>query len=399
MSSTSIYFFLYSPRAKREDPTDVDFVVPEKNEEKPKCIYKEEKLINKTYYYKKVFKVNKLDPNAQNKDYYFELETDDDKYIISFEDKKNTFYYEKTVHVGKKILKKILRKVNQNNVENTEKFIHFEKALKENQEEGKIHELYKETIGLYKKRKGFPFLITLFVKIYEKIISEKKDEFKELFPLLFTNFRKMNEEDDPKVKEKNIGGKPYLKDLYHKFFKDLIYIPESEEESKPDTKAEKLLKENKKYDPIGFYGIILCYLNYYDSDNFSKLIKNLFGNEKRRDNLFEILLIYYAHLKTPLDVDFVFFNEFIKYSLGKEFTIFERAIKYIRDYETYIKVIENNKEDFYEKYLKSNKNAKKHILILDEDLELKKNEGSIEKERVEESKNKKKVKEKEFIKP
>ena len=44
--------------------------------------------------------------------------------MISFEDKNNTFYYETTVQAWKTILK-ILRKVNQNNVENAEKFNHL----------------------------------------------------------------------------------------------------------------------------------------------------------------------------------------------------------------------------------------------------------------------------------
>ena len=132
-------------------------------------------------------------------------------------------------------------------------------------------------------------------------------------------------------------------------------------------------------------------MNYYDSDNFSKLIKNLFGNENRRDYLFEILLIYYTHLKTPLDENFVFFNELTKFALGKEFTVFEKAIKYIRDFETYIKVKENNKKDFSEKYLKS-KMPKKHTLVLGKDLDLKSGK-SIEKERVGERKNKIEVKE------
>ena len=91
--------------------------------------------------------------------------------------------------------------------------------------------------------------MTLFVEIYEKIIREKKDEFKELFPLLFTNFRKMNEEDDPKVTEKNMGGKSYSKDSHHKFFKDLIYMLESEEESKQDFKAENFQKQIKNTIP------------------------------------------------------------------------------------------------------------------------------------------------------
>ena len=87
----------------------------------------------------------------------------------------------------------------------------------------------------------------------------------------------------------------------------------------------------------------------------------------------------------------LFFSMNFEYSLGKEFTVFPKEIKYIIDFETYIKVKENNKEDFSEKYLKS-KMPKKHTLVLGKDLDLKSGK-SIEKERVGERKNKIEVKE------
>ena len=43
----------------------------------------------------------------------------------------------------------------------------FIEALKKNKQEKLINKLYKETIKLYKTKKGFEFLISLFVQIYE----------------------------------------------------------------------------------------------------------------------------------------------------------------------------------------------------------------------------------------
>ena len=86
------------------------------------------------------------------------------------------------------------------------------------------------------------------------------------------------------------------------------------------SEADNLIKNNG-YDTIQFYGIILCYLNYYDYENFQKYFNKLY-NEKC-DDLYEILLIYDSNLLNPINQDLKFFVKFIKYTvLKKDFNNF-----------------------------------------------------------------------------
>ena len=126
--------------------------------------------------------------------------------------------------------------------------------------------------------------------------------------------------------------------------------------------------DNYKYDTIEFYGLILCYLNFYDYDNFSKVINELF--KSKAEELFEILLIYNSHFKFhPINQDFDFFNYFIRYTIWiKDYAFFERGIKYIRDIETFIKIIEKNKDYYFKNYIKDNKDYLKYIIKLDDNL-------------------------------
>ena len=218
--------------------------------------------------------------------------------------------------MGKKIID-IRRKINQIK-EYNDKIETFIEALKKNEEENLIDELYKETIELYSKKKGFSFLIELFLKIYQK---------KDLCADLIKKFREINE--NPKENEKNMDRKSFLK-KYTSDFNKII------------TEADKLVSNNN-YESIEFYGIILCYLNYYDFDNFCLIMNNLFN--KKPENLYEILLIYNAHFKYPINQDFEFFNKFINYTiLNKDFQVFEKGLNYIKDIETFFKVLEKNKK-------------------------------------------------------
>ena len=52
-------------------------------------------------------------------------------------------------------------------------------------------------------------------------------------------------------------------------------------------------------------------------------------------------------------------NELIKFSItNKEFTKFQIGLKYIKEIETFIDIIQKNKEDIYNKYIKNNYNNK-----------------------------------------
>ena len=100
---------------------------------------------------------------------------------------------------------------------------------------------------------------------------------------------------------------------------------------------------------IQFYGIILCYLNYYDSKQFSLVVKKLFKN--RPEDLYEILLIYITHLIHPINQNFNFLDKFIKYTIDKkDFSNFLIGLIYIKDIATFINIIDENKEKIIEQY-------------------------------------------------
>ena len=351
--STSVYFFIWYPRDSKVNDNDIQFVVSDEKEIKPECIFTDLIFENKEYKYKKVFKVDKsAGKGKKGNDFNFEFEIKDERYIISFDIKSNTFVYDVILQFGKRRLSKILRKINQSVIEYPEKMSYFEKALEKNGEENKIDDLVKETIDLYSRKKGFSLLITLFLNVYKN---------KDLCPSLLKIFREMN--GNPKDNEKNMDRKDYLKD-YTSIFKKII-----------ESEAAQLITNNK-YNPIEFYGIILSYLNYYDYDNFCKAVKEF----KNSEDLYEILLIYIDHFKNPINEDSDFFNAFMEYAiLNKEFSIFQKGLNYIKDLDTFINVIEKNKENFYNRYFKSNDSKKneKYILKLDEKLKIKNTDNSL----------------------
>jgi hypothetical protein len=128
--------------------------------------------------------------------------------------------------------------------------------------------------------------------------------------------------------------------------------------------ADNLIKNNG-YDPIQFYGIILCYLNYYDYKNFQKYFQIIY-NSKNPEILYEILLIYNTNLFNPINQDLEFFVKFIEYTVSKkEFENFENLLNYILVVETFIIVIDKTKEKIIENYENNFKTIKiKYNLIL-----------------------------------
>ena len=167
--------------------------------------------------------------------------------------------------------------------------------MEKNGEESIIDVLYNETIELYSKKEGFTFMIELFLKIYQK---------RDLCIKLMQIFKKINE--NPKDKEKNMDRKKCLKDFISKF-------------NSIKSEADKIIEKNN-YNPIEFYGIIFCYLNYYDYYNFTSAANELY--DKKPEDLYEIILIYNAHFIYPINKDLEFFNKLIFYSISnKDFPI------------------------------------------------------------------------------
>ena len=164
----------------------------------------------------------------------------------------------------------------QNQISLSEKMEIFNESLSKNEE--LLTKFYEDTIELYSLYPKFDFLIEIFIKVYEN---------KNLCPLLLAKFKKFNDKLESSIKDskkQNIIFEETLK-KYKDVFIDIL------------TNSDKIIKENK-YNPIEFYGILFCYLNNYDYENFKGLFEKLKNNSK--EDLFEILLTYIYFFKNPV---------------------------------------------------------------------------------------------------
>ena len=314
-----IYFIILYPRKQQEKPDEFAF----RNDINPKSIYTEEiKYENGTYAYKKVFKFN----GKTNERYKLEFKIGDDQYsmyIIDFEVKENSFIYDVQLKKQNVIICQPLI-INQSIIDYHKKLDIFLDALKKNNEENKKDILFKNTIDLFGKKKGFSFLISLFVHIY-------KD--KELCHLLINKFKKMNIEITEF--EKNMDRNKDLEQYINTFYSI-------------SSEAKNLIKSNS-YDPVQFYSIILCYFNYYEHNYFIKIFQELYI--ERCKILYEILLIYHLHFLNPINQNINFYVKFIDYCISKnDCYTFKNVLDYITDIETFIIVIDRIKEKIIKKY-------------------------------------------------
>ena len=86
-----LYFFISYPRNAQENSGDFKFKVQD-NKQKPECINEDKTYENGIYYYKKIFMINKSKSKSKKEiNYNFEFIIGEDKYIISFDNKDNTF--------------------------------------------------------------------------------------------------------------------------------------------------------------------------------------------------------------------------------------------------------------------------------------------------------------------
>ena len=212
MKNMPIYFFISYTLSKKENPDDIEFIVPDKKDEKPQYIYSNETTMDDNkYLYKKIFKENeslekrkksKKSSEKEKKDnnYDYEFQIFDNRYGISLGKKRGTFILDISLETWNKYLVDGDReKINQNIVDYGEKMNLFKEALVKNKEENKIEELYRDAIDLYSKKKSFTLLIELFINVYQN---------RNLCPRLFESFRYISQESNDK--EKNIDRKPYL---------------------------------------------------------------------------------------------------------------------------------------------------------------------------------------------
>jgi hypothetical protein len=135
---------------------------------------------------------------------------EEDIYIISFSNTDNSFIYDINLKYGKKFLT-IRREIVQTNIEYYEKLEYFLEALKKNDEEDKIDNLF-DSISKFSEKKGFSFMIALFLNVYKK---------KDLCIKLISKFKEMN--GNSKDNDKNLARKDYLRDYSSKFIPHHYY--------------------------------------------------------------------------------------------------------------------------------------------------------------------------------
>jgi len=232
----------------------------------------------------------------------------------------------------------------------------FIEALKESKEENKNKEYFQETIDLYSKKKGFSFLISLFAKIYQK---------KNLCQLLIQKFYDMNV--NLKVNEKSDGNSDRDEKLGQ--FNSLM--------AKISSESEALITAND-YNKIQFYGVIICYFNYYDYKTFENCncINNLYKDDKKTEILYEILLVYFTHFLNPVkkeEEDKSFFVNFFEHIITKKgFSFLNQGLTIISYIDTFITVIDKTKEKIYEYVQEKNNKANFKPIKLKDNLKLKK---------------------------
>ena len=126
--------------------------------------------------------------------------------------------------------------------------------------------------------------------------------------------------------------------------------------------SENLIKAYE-YDPIKFYGIIFCYLNYYDYNKFQNFLNKLY--KEKCEILYEILIIYFSQFSNPIKNDEKdFFVNFIEFIISKkDFSVFTLGLSFINDMDIFIYVIDKIKEKIYNKYIKKNIDKKNYIPI------------------------------------
>ena len=355
-----IYFIIFYQRKQKENPKELVF--SEDSDITPQNILiKEIKTKNDKYVFQKVFKFKNIDGKKNVKLSFFFGE-EEYKYIITFEIKDKVFVYDVILEKGHKYLENIPKeKIEQKSVNYEDKLDLFLEALKKNKEESKLPLLYEETIELYSKKSSFSFLISLFAKIHEN---------NKFCNLLLQKFYDININIKGKDKKDNNNNSDRNEKLGDKFNSLMVKI---------ESQSESLINSNE-YNPIHFYGILICYLNFYDYNTFEKCINKLY--KEKPETLYEILLVYYSHFFNPIkkdENDKDFFINFFEYIISeKEFSYFNIGLKFISDIDTFITVIDKTKEKIYNKYIKGNSNQISFKSIdLKDTLKLKKEKKTV----------------------
>ena len=307
---------LVKPKTKKEskevyfliiDKENNDFHNPE-NKNSPKCIFTKENnkgdniKIFKYSVVEKEKKKNSVEPVFINKD--------NEKFIVNFDIKESTFVYNLDFKKDRNFYKS--KKIIEQNIENYEKMNYYIESLNESKEENKLNILFNDSINIYSKKPRFEFLVNIFIHVYndENLCSKLLSEFDK-------NYTK--EEQKNSIFPENL-------EKYLKNFNDI---------------CENIVNFNSS--KLRFYGIIFCYLNNVNKEKFIEMFKKIY--EKDKKILFHILSKYKYYFKNEINMEINYLNELIDFSTSLEYEEFkENVIFYLRGINTFLKVIDNNKE-------------------------------------------------------
>ena len=247
-----VYFLILMPSEENFDFQGKNF--KSKNILEPSIIYRNKvEKGNGTYLEELVFKGRKKKKKNQEENepkkstqYLITYFIEEHIYNITFSSKNESFIYQPKLEIGNQYLQDIpFESIKQNIVPLYNKLNIFLEALKETKEiNQKEEKLYKDTIDLYGEKKQFSLLINLFLKIY----SKNKELCENLIKIFF-NINDQENNDKLDDLKKNL-----------KSFIDIL------------SNTRDILDENN-YNPIHFYGLLFCYLHFYDEKNFPKIVK------------------------------------------------------------------------------------------------------------------------------
>ena len=336
LEKKEVYFLISFERKKTERDEVIEFTDKENTAE---CLFTKEEEKEKNLFFIKIFKGNYYKKEKRS-NISLPFKIKEDEYEISFTI-TNTFIY----NINLKLINSFYGanyEIEQSIIEYYEKLSLYDECLTEKNAEDKKDILYADTINLYSKIKNFKLLIKLFTILYKNKIQ---------CSLLLDTFNQItNEKDKEKKREKdtkkNNGNKNETKDSkkINKQTKNIEeYVLKSFNESiqKICNESESLISQNS-YNPKYFYSIILCYLNNYNYEAFIEQFEKIYKENK--NILFEIMLSYKSYLKNYIKKDFMFFNEFIEYTTKKSYDDLNNGLFYLTDINTFLKVLEYNKE-------------------------------------------------------
>ena len=329
-----IYFMVLIPKeeekekekGEEETSKELNFI----SEIVPDIIYEKTiKIAKGSFLDHKVFKfgVKNEEENKkiENHKYIIEYLIGNDIYTITFDVEANSFIYDIDLKKGDYYINNIVKEnIDQNFIPIYNKLEVFLEALKNKNEIDKIEILYEEAIQLYKQEQILNLLVFLFLRIYEneKLCSK-------LFSKLLATFKDLKGIGIPNIDD-NLAN--YL-DTFNQIYLNKEFV------------------EKNKYDLISFYGIILCYLYYYDTNDnyFSGSINKLYKENEKV--LYEILIMFYSCFSKPLKQDLKFYQNFIGYIIeNRDEKTFIKSLNYIKDIETYVNMINDYKDKIFEKY-------------------------------------------------